>query len=548
MPEAGSVRPDEQLPILSNLPPSMAQKRFAFAVVFGLISVFFVMAGPLSSLHPPRIAIFVPAYASAMFGNNLVTAILLFAQFSILRSPALLVISSGYLFMALIVIPWILTFPGMFAPEGLLGAGPHTTTWIYMLWHAGFALFVIAYALIKEFGPAMTAWKTSYYPAMLAGIAVIVLVCAATLVATADNTQLPALTYDNTHLSDLWNYAAGITILLCLLAILALWIRRLSILDLWLTVVMWAFVIEILLIRFPVPGRFTIGWYVGRVFGLLSGSLVLIVLLCEITSLYAQLLSAVLTQRREREARLMTGNTVAAMIAHEIKQPLTGMTMHAYSGHRWLDRASPDLDKAKAAFKKITDDGHRAGAVIESIRAMFKGEIQGRTPLDVNKLIEESLFFLRADLQKHRITVDAASNEHLPSVIGEPIQLRQVLLNLMTNAIDSMAAASGPRILAVHAELQNRGILISVADTGRGIKPEDIERVFNPLFTTKAEGMGMGLTICRSIIEGHDSHLWVAPNNPHGAIFQFVLHPDPASWGVTDTAQDSARDSAALGQ
>src|SRR5260370_31069222 len=141
------------------------------------------------------------------------------------------------------------------------------------------------------------------------------------------------------------------------------------------------------LISFPVPVRFSVGWYAGRVFGVLSGSLVLFVLLYEITMLYAQLLRAVLAQRREREARLMTGDAVAATIAHEVKQPLTGMITNADAGLRWLDRATPDLDEARAAFEQIVADGHRAGGVIESIRAIFRKDARNRTSIDINELI-----------------------------------------------------------------------------------------------------------------------------------------------------------------
>ncbi|HTJ90094.1 MAG TPA: MASE4 domain-containing protein [Acidocella sp.] len=515
----------------------MGQKRLAFAVVFSLVAAFFITAGPLSSVHPRHFTGFVPAYGAAMFGNNLLTAALLFAQLSILRSPPLLVISSGYLFTALILIPWMLTFPGVFAPQGLLGAGPQTTTWIYMLWHAGFALCVILYAFVKNRNKGDRTWRTSFYPGLAAGIGVVAIVCTVTFVVTADNAQLPILIIDGVHLSGIWKYVAGVPVLLSLIAIIALWIRQPSVLDLWLTVVMCAYVIEILLIGFPGAGRFSIGWYAGRVFGLLASSLVLIVLLSEMTTLYTRLLHAVLTQQREREARLMTGNAVAAMIAHEVKQPLAGMTTRAYAGHRWLDRAAPDLDEAKAAFVKISADGLRAGELIETIRAMFRGEPQNRTSCDVNDLINESLFFLRSDLQKHRITVEAGRNGPLPAVTGAPLQLRQVLINLMANAIDSMATLAGPRILKVRAELENGGVLVSVSDTGRGIKAEDVERVFDPLFTTKSRGMGMGLSICRSIIENHDSQLWVAPNSPRGAVFRFVLHPHSTS----NTAADAER-------
>jgi C4-dicarboxylate-specific signal transduction histidine kinase len=289
-------------------------------------------------------------------------------------------------------------------------------------------------------------------------------------------------------------------------------------------VVMCAFVIEICLISFPVPVRFSVGWYAGRVYGLVSGSIVLFVLLYEITTLYARMLRAVLGRRREREARLLTGNAIAATIAHEINQPLSGMVTNADAGLRWLDRPSPDLDEAKAAFMRITDDGQRAGAVIASIRASFKKEVPKRDSLDVNDLIGDAIALTRSNLQKHRVLVRAEPNARIPRVRGDRIQLQQVLVNLITNAIDSMTARDGPRVLSVRAEVRDGGsVVVSVADTGAGFGPQDIDRIFNPLFTTQTGGMGMGLAICRSIIEAHDGRLWAAPNKPEGAVFQFVL-------------------------
>jgi signal transduction histidine kinase len=284
------------------------------------------------------------------------------------------------------------------------------------------------------------------------------------------------------------------------------------------------------MIAFPIPARYSVGWYAGRVFGFLSGSLLLFVLLYEITTLYARLLRAVLAQRREREARLITGDAVAATIAHEIKQPLSGIVTNADAGVRWLDRATPDVDEAKAAFKRIVAAGHRAGAVIESIRVIFKKDVQNRISLDINDLIGEAVALTRSDLQRQRIEVQVEPNAQVPQVRGDRIQLQQVLLNLITNAIDSMAANDGARVLCVRSEVHDsRGVKVSVADTGTGIGSQDLERIFNPLFTTKSGGMGMGLSICRSIIEAHDGRLWVAPNKPEGAVFWFMLPADGAT-------------------
>ena len=515
--------PEEQDFVISSLSPSQAQKRLALGVVLGLFVVFFITAGFLSSIQLPRIDAFVPLYAAAVFVTDSITAVLLFAQFSILRSRALLVIANGYIFTALVLISWLLTFPGVFAPSGLLGAGPKSTNWLYIVWHAGFPMFVIAYALLKDADPARRLWQGSAGAAILSSVAMTAaVVCVATFLVTAYDPLLPPLMLDTIRLPA-WYYAAGSMMLLSVVALIVLWVRWRSVLDLWLMVVMCAYVVEI---SFP---RFSVGWYAGRIFGIIAGSLILFVLLYEITTLYARLVHAVSAHRREREARLMTGDTISASIAHEVNQPLSAMVTHAAAGLRWLDRATPDLDEAKAAFKRIVVDGHRAGAVIASIRAIFKKDVGTRTSFDINELIGEALGLVRGELQMHRVSVQAEPNENLPWVKGDRVQLQQVLLNLITNAIESMAASDGARVLGVNSEVQSSSsVMVSVKDTGTGVDPKDIDRIFNPLFTTKSHGMGMGLSICRSIIEAHEGRLWVAPNTPHGSVFHFILPTDTA--------------------
>src|SRR6202165_1698053 len=178
MVKTAPVVPEEQHFLLSSLSPGRAQRRLALAVVLALLVVFFITeVGPLSTIQLGRIDAFVPAYATAMFVTDSITAVLLFAPFSILRSPALLAIASGYLFTALMLIPWMLTFPGVFTPGGLLGAGLQSTTWIYILWHAGFPLLVIAYALLKDADPAKR-WRGSAGAAILLSVAMTaVVVC-----------------------------------------------------------------------------------------------------------------------------------------------------------------------------------------------------------------------------------------------------------------------------------------------------------------------------------------------------------------------------------
>jgi hypothetical protein len=200
-----------------------------------------------------------------MFVNDLITAVLLFAQFSILRSRASSR-SHGYLYTSLIAIPWMLTFPGVFTPGGLLGAGLQTTTWLYTLWHAGFPMFVIAYALLKDADPAEGLWQGSAAAAILSSVAVAGAVCAATVLATAGNDLLPRESLDPVRFSTLWLYYAVCLALLSVLALIVLWIRRRSVLDLWLMVVMCAWLLD-MRYRVSRSARFSVGWYAGRVSG-----------------------------------------------------------------------------------------------------------------------------------------------------------------------------------------------------------------------------------------------------------------------------------------
>jgi signal transduction histidine kinase len=527
MQEGGVDRPEQEYLFSSNLSPGPTQNRLAVYSVFGFFVVFFLVLGPLSSVQFDSIPSFLPIYATATLVSDLITAMLLFAQFSILRSRSLLVIASGYLFTALIVIPWILTIPTGIAPKAPLG-GLQTAGWLYTFWHNGFILFVIGYALSRERNPGERFRPGSARAPIIVSVTLTAaVVLAVSFLCIAGEPLLPHLAVDPLRFTTLWPYIiGGPGVLLSLVAVIMLWLRRRSMLDLWLIVALCAYAIELPLTYYPSPVRFSLGWYTVRIGGFVSSVIVLVVLLYEIMTIYERLLRAVLAQRREREARLMTGDQVAATIAHEVKQPLSAMMTRADTGILYLDRQVPDIDRAREQFRKINADGHRAAAVIQSVRANYKKIERPKSSLDVNDLIGEAIGLLQSDLKKHRIKVQAELNIMLPRVMGDPIQLLQLLLNLITNAIDSMAAKEGPRILGVRSEAQDDGgVMVSVSDTGIGISAQDIERVFNPLFTTKPGGMGMGLAICRSIVEAHESRLSVVSGERSGAEFQFVLRP-----------------------
>ena len=525
------IAPEDQPLTLATLQPGRAQKRLALGVGLASLVAFSIMAGPLSTFQLGRIDAFVPAYGTAIFVNDLITAVLLFNQFAILRSRALLAIASGYLFAGLLVIPWSLTFPGVFTPGGLLGAGLQSTAWLSVLRYFGFPMFVIAYALLKDADPPKRLWEGAVGVVILSSVAIsAAVVCAVTVLVIAGDAYLPPISIDLVRFSTFWFYLASFLILWHAVALTLLWIHQRSVLDLWLMVALCAYAIEIYLSAFVGPARFSAGWIAARIFGFVSSILVLSVLLYEVTTLYTQLLRAQLAQRREREARLMTGDAVSASIAHEVKQPLGAIITSANAGLNWLDRVEPDLDEVRDALRLVRTAGHRADAVIENIRAHFKVGSRIRTSLDIDDVIQEALAVLRDKLQTHRVAVQADPNERLPRIRGEQVQLQQVLVNLITNAIDSMATKNGERVLSIRSEVHHSGyVMVSVEDTGKGLEPGAVDRIFNPMFTTKTDGMGMGLSICQSIIEAHEGQVWVTADKGRGAIFHFTVPIDPGS-------------------
>jgi len=226
-----------------------------------------------------------------------------------------------------------------------------------------------------------------------------------------------------------------------------------------------------------------------------------------------------------RVARLNRMGAMTASIAHEINQPLSAMVSGASAGLRWLARSTPDLDETRTALRRIVRDGRRAAEVIEGIRAMFKADQRAHVAVDVNQLVREVLLLAEGGFQKRPIVVETQLDEELPSVTADRVQLQQVVFNLITNATDAMQSVTDRnRTLRIRSGIGSNGdVLVTIEDTGTGINQEDVERIFNSFFTTESHGMGMGLWICRSIIESHGGRLWAAPAHPHGAVFQFSL-------------------------
>jgi signal transduction histidine kinase len=517
-----TVRADD-LFVSSYMPPGQAEKRLAMAFALGVVAAFFITSHFADS-RPHPIPGFILAFSTAMFVCDTITAILLFAQFVILRSLAVLIIANGYVLTALVLIPYTLAFPGLVGPGPLIGSLQSAAP-LYVLWHSGFPFFVIGYALLKDVNdPTKLFSRDKVSAAIFLSVSLTAaIVVLAALFCIAGESFLPQIILpDGISFTRMNLYAVAVPDFLSSMCALALlWKTRRSALDLWLIIVVFLYAMDIPFSYSTAPTRFSVGWYSIRAIAFLSSSVILTVLLHETAILYGRLFRAMSAQRRERQARLVTGDTIAAMIAHEIKQPITAMILRSDAGRRWLDRAMPEIQEAKVEFEEIAADGRRTAAVIERIRTNFRMDAGGKTSIDVNDLIDETLNLMRDDMHHHGVIAEAEPNARRPKIFGDRIQLQQVLLNLITNAIDAMKATDGPRVLRMACDIHDNGdVLVSVADTGSGIQPRDIERLFQPHFTTKSTGMGMGLSICRSIIEGHGGQISVCPNKPKGTIFK----------------------------
>ncbi len=226
-----------------------------------------------------------------------------------------------------------------------------------------------------------------------------------------------------------------------------------------------------------------------------------------------------------RVSQLTVVGQMAAAIAHEIKQPITSIVMGASAGLRWLTRDSPNLKEVRACLELIAKNGDRAHHVSDGIRAMFLKGGQQKEFLDINRIIEETLELVRADAQKRQIVLQSVLSEVLRPVFGNRTQLQQVMLNLFSNAIEAMdGTVGGARLLRVSStSFAPESVLITVADSGPGFAPKDIKHIFDPFFTTKSQGMGMGLAICRSLIEAHNGKLSARSGAEQGAVFEILL-------------------------
>ena len=512
--------------VIATMPATARQRRTALAVVVVLFAVALIVA-PFADIQVGPIDSFIPVLQTVLSVADLITATLLFTQYAIQPRSALLVLASGYIFSGSFAFLQTLAFPGGYAPAGLIGDGRNTPAWLFVLWHTTFLGSALIYALSKDadrsFALDRGTGKKRIGVAIVCALAVI---GGLTWTVTEGVGYLPEFYAGSVTLQTrLGNQVNLVLSSIAVMALVILFVRRRTVLDLWLMVTLLAWIPNFLVAAVASSVRFSVGWYAARGFALVASCMLLSVLLAEMTFLYSRLANALALQRREHSNRLMSVEAATAAMAHELATPLGAIMLDASAARSNIREKLPDLEELNAILEDIETTSHRAGAIISSIRALSaRTPIDQRTMTEMEGIARQVLRLTQHELQINEISVETEFQDRL-LVHADPTQLQQVVLNLVKNAIDAMSSVSPEaRLLRLATRLEgSSNLLLSVQDSGIGISLEDKERIFDPFFTTKPTGMGLGLAICRTVVENHEGKLRLAKSDCHGSIFEVVM-------------------------
>ena len=522
---------DESRLSVASVPPTARQRKialtFAVCVACGALIIAWIGLIPM-----PRSDGFIPGVEGVIAAVEFITAVLLFAQYATERSRALLLLAAGYLFTALIVLAHALTFPGAFSPTGLFGASQQTAAWLYVVWHVAVPVAACGYALMKPqrpppggvgAAPGAAIWRTV--------LIVIAAAVAFTWAAVVAADSLPTLVLSASTFASTASVVTFVPLLLGVLAIGLLWRRRTSVLDEWLLVAQVAAVAETALVVFIGASRYTFPFYASRPLAVVAAGAVLVALLSEMAGLYLRLTTAVNALQRERANRLMNLDVVVSSIAHEIKQPLMVITTCSTVVENLLRKPQVDVDEVRLNLRDMTSASVRIAETIDGLRGLFRNPQEAQQAIDVNALCVEALKALATELTHHDIGVTTELAPDLPRVVGHRGQLREVLVNIVQNAIDALAPlADRARTLRIRTSYAQRNrVSILIEDSGVGIEPDRLPSLFTAFITTKERGMGLGLSLCQMIVDRHNGQLSVSSDVGKGTRFEVVLPFEPAA-------------------
>ncbi len=527
-------QPSDGRILLSALPPSAGQRRIAIFTSLVLL-VGFLATLPFAQIPWFRFPGFILVQQSLLMANDLITATVLFGQYRVGNSRTLSILAGGYVFTGLIVIPHALTFPGAFSATGLLAAGPQSAAWLYIGWHVVLPLTIIVFALrpgdaCEEPGPYRGTWAAIVSASLAAGGAAV----AMTLLATGGHDWLPELV-ENGQFTPAARIAVGVVLMLPLGALLMLATKRSrSMLDLWLMVVMFAWLCTIALGAFVSGGRFDIAWYVGRIFDWLTSLFILLILFSESIALYERGVRAAAIERLERERRLKEmeailihlsriselGQNVSSLI-HEVNQPLAAIANYLSAGLRIVGTTS--AGQLKTVLERSAEQASRASEIVRHLREFITLRDTAKRAEDVSAMLRDAVRLALIGSDGHAPRIDLQCAPAASSAVFDRVQIEQVVFNLVRNAIEAMAN-SDRRALTIATSLDSAGMVeVSVSDTGPGLSPAIRARLFEPFVTSKPSGLGIGLSICRVIVEAHGGRLQADDVPGGGTVFRFTL-------------------------
>lgn len=505
--------------------PSRGEITAAVACV-ALLAGGIAAVGPVAAVQLDIIAPLLPAYVAAVLMFDLFTATLLVSQYVAVGAPALLALAAAYLFNGFTAVAWGASFPGVLAPEGLLGGDLQTTAVIAAFRRLAFPLGLLAYALLRWRAGSPEVWRP-WSPTT--AVATVVLSVLAALIVTGAagglSTIVPALMVDARIPTAAWDKVLWASIAATLgAAVMIARLRPFCVLDLWLLVALAAFLVEIVMLGFLADGvRLSVGWGAGRLFGLVAVAVVALALLVDTVGATAGSVSKLAAEVQARRAREASLEALGAAIAHELNQPLAAIVTSSEAAGRWLDRANPDLLRARERLAAIGAEGARAGRVLDGLRRSF-----GRGPyrdglVDVDSLLASVAALARAEAAGARVAIDRGAAGGL-RVRGDADQLRQAVLNLVVNAIEAMALTpGGRRVVTLSARAEGAACVLSVSDAGPGLPPALLDMPAGPFQSEKPQGMGLGLMIARTIVDGHGGRITAANLPGGGAVFEIAL-------------------------
>lgn len=516
--------------LLSTMPAGRDQRLLALAVIV-ISTVIFAVLAPFAKVQLGPMAAFLPAYQTALVVNDIVTAVLLFGQFSILRWRSLLLLAGAYLFSAFMAIAHAVSFPGLFLQSGLSGAGPQTTAWIYFLWHAGFPLLVIAYALTPSDGRTLTRASGDARRAILGCIGlVLALACALTLLTTAGHRALPVIMAGDRD-APAKVVVAMASWAFSVAALPLLWRRRPhTVLDLWLIVVMFVWVFDIALAAVLNGGRFDLGWYAGRVYGLMAASFVLVVLLLENSVLYARLAEAYADEQRERkraeertvalDAANKELDAFSYSISHDLRAPLRRVDGYAHMLEE--DFADKLDDEGRRLLGMVRAGSRQMGQLIDDLLefSRFGRARMLKSPVEMTALANEAVAHARGE-SRARVELGA-----LPAATGDRALLKQVWLNFLLNAFKYSAKREQP-VVQIGGKVEAAELVYWVRDNGAGFDMRYAQKLFGVFQRLhRAEefpGTGLGLAIAQRVVARHGGRVWAEGRLGEGACFYFSL-------------------------